>query len=406
VVALRRERLLVWLAGFSALVLLAILVSRGLLREVPGTNSYGALAEALLQGRLWVERCPEIDCAVFAGRTYIIFPPFPALVALPFVAFVGFAAFKGFVFLGLGAGALSLLIWSHILRSLGAERVDRLWILLALAFASPLYQVTLRADGVWFFAQAVGFLMASLSLWAVVCRSSLPLAAFFVALAFLCRQMSIFYPLFLLALVLRSEESLVATARRLWKPVSLAAVPVLAALALIFIYNWARFGHPLDTGYSYIHNPGIESFIGKRISDIGLFSRDYLIFNVIYLFLQGPHFEFGAPHLVKLSGFDKAGVALLISSPWLLLAFYARLDRVFLAGATVIALIAGITLFYHSNGADQINAQRYTLDWLPILLVLMMRGERPQAFAALPLLVTAGVVMNTAITVLLAFYRL
>ncbi len=100
--------------------------------------------------------------------------------------------------------------------------------------------------------------------------------------------------------------------------------------------------------------------------------------------MQGPHFEFGAPHLVKLTGFDKAGVALLISSPWLLLAFYARLDRVFLAGATVIALIAGITLFYHSNGADQINAQRYTLDWLPILLVLMMRGERPQAFAALP----------------------
>lgn len=404
--AWRRDTLLAWLAGCAAFILLAILVSRGLLRELPGTNSYGALAEAVLNGRLWVERCPEIDCAVFGNRTYIIFPPFPALVALPFVAIFGFAAFKGFVFLGLGAGALSLLVWSHILRSLGVEKADRLWLILALAFASPLYQVTLRADGVWFFAQAIGFLMACLSLWAVICRHSLPLAAFFVALAFLCRQMSIFYPLFLLALVLRPEESLVASAKRLWKPIALAAVPILAALVLVFVYNWARFGHPLDTGYSYIHNPGIESFIGRRMTDIGLFSRDYVIFNAIYLFLQGPHFEFSTPHLLKPIGFDKAGVALLISSPWLLLAFYSRLDRVFLAGAAVIATVAGITLFYHSNGADQINVQRYTLDWLPILLVLMMRGERPQAFTALPLLVTAGVVMNAVITTLLAFYRL
>jgi hypothetical protein len=394
------------MAGASALLLLAFLVSRGLLREVAGVNSYGALAEAFLHGRLWVPRCPEIDCAAFGGRTYIIFPPFPALIALPFVALFGFGAFKGFVLLGLALSALSLWVWNAILRDLGTEAGTRRWLLLALGFASPLFQVTLRADGVWFFAQVVGFLMTSLAIWAVICRRSLPLAALFVALAFLCRQMAIFYPLFLLALALRPEESLTAAAGRLWKPILFAALPVLAALALVFAYNWARFGHPLETGYGYIHNPGVETFIARRIAEIGLFSRDYLLFNLVHLFMQGPHFTFAPPHLVTLSGFDKAGVALLVASPWLLLACYARLDRVFVLGAGVIALIAGITLFYHSNGAEQVNTSRYVLDWLPILLVLMMRGEKPPAFAALPLLATFGIVMNAAITLLVAFYRL
>jgi len=49
------------------------------------------------------------------------------------------------------------------------------------------------------------------------------------------------------------------------------------------------------------------------------------------------------------------------------------------AGALAVsAVIAGITLFYHSNGFSQYNAQRYALDWLPLLLVFL-----PACFARL-----------------------
>jgi hypothetical protein len=407
----RRDRGLLVLTALAALVLLGFLLARGILREVPGVNSYGALADAILHGRLFVEKCPEIDCALFNGKTYIIFPPLPALLAMPFVAAFGFGAFKGFILLALVISCFSLVIWNRIFRALDIMQSDRLWLLLALAFASPLFQVTLRADGVWFFAQTLGFLMMSLSIWAVVCRNSLALAGLFVALAFLCRQMAIFYPLFLVFLAMNlmdpdRKKTFLESAGNLVTPVLLAAIPVLAALALIFAYNWVRFGNPLDTGYAYIHNPGIESFIGRRIADLGLFSRDYALFNVLYLFVQGVHFEFTGPYLTKLTGLDKAGVALVVASPWLLLAFYSRLDRVFAAGAAVIAGIAGITVFYHSNGADQINTQRYVLDWLPILIVLMLRGERPAAFAALPLLVTWGVATNSIVVLVSAAYRL
>ncbi|KQQ12917.1 hypothetical protein ASF53_11960 [Methylobacterium sp. Leaf123] len=401
----RRDRVLAALTALSGAVLLALLLGRGALRDA-GFNSHGALADAFLHGRLWVEHCPEIDCAVFEGRTYIIFPPLPALVLTPFVALFGFPGFKGFVLLGLGLSALSLLAWSRIFRALEVERGQALWLLAALAFASPLYQVTLRSDGVWFFSQTVGFLMMTLSLWAVICRSSLPLAGLFVGLAFLCRQMAIFYPLFLLVLALPRGRSLLANPASVAKSAMLAGLCVAAALAIYCAYNAARFGSPFETGYAFIHNPGQESFIWRRITEGGLFSRDYLLFNTLYLFLQGIHFEFGSPRLTELVGFDKAGTALLVASPWLLLAFYARLDRVFAAGAATIAVIAGITLFYHSNGAEQIATQRYVLDWLPILIVLMVRGERPPAFAALPILVTWGVVANLAVVTLVSLYRL
>ncbi len=400
----KRNRTLAVLTGLSALALLALILMRGFLRD-SGLNSHGALADAFLHGRLWVESCPEIDCALFQNRTYIIFPPLPAVVAMPFVAIFGFPGFKGFVLLGLALSALSLVLWHRILLALEVARTETFWLLAALAFASPLFQVTLRSDSVWFFAQAVGFLMTTASLWAVICRSSLPLAGLFVGLAFLCRQMAIFYPLFLLLLAVPRERTLIQSLPSLVKPVLLAAIPIAAALAVYFAYNAARFGNPLETGYAFIHNPDEASFIWRRITETGLFSRDYLLFNVLYLFLQGIHFEFGGPRMTSLTGFDTNGTALLVASPWLLLAFYARLDRVFVAGAAVIAIVAGITLFYHSNGAAQIATQRYTLDWLPILIVLMLRAPRGPAFAALPLLVTWGVVVNLAVSLVLNIYK-
>ncbi|WP_018262547.1 hypothetical protein [Methylobacterium sp. WSM2598] len=401
----REHRAPAILAGLAALGMAAMLIGRGLFHDA-GSNSYGALADALLHGRVWVESCPEIDCARFDGRTYIVFPPLPALVAMPFVAWFGFPGFKGFVLLGLALSTLSLLIWSRIFGALAVDRRDAPWLILALAFASPLFQVTLRADGVWFFAQVVGFLMTSLSLWAVVCRGSFALACLFAALAFLCRQMTILYPLFLLAVALPPGAPLRAGLRGLAGPLARGAVPLAAALILVLAYDAARFGNPLETGYAFIDNPDSQGFIWRRLSEIGLFSPKYALFNAVYLLLQGVHVEFGGPYRTEIIGLDKAGVALAVSSPWILLAACARIDRVFAAGAAVIGLIAGTTLLYHSNGAEQIATQRYTLDWLPILLVLMLRAPRPAAFAALPLLVTWGVVTNAAFAFLASVYRL
>lgn len=391
---LRRESVLTWVCGALCIALLGLLAARGILREPAGVSSFGALADAFLHGRLHVERCPEIDCAVFGGKTYVIFPPLPALALLPFVALTGLPAFKGAIALAMIFAALALLIWRRIFAALDVNSVSANWLLAAIAFSSPLFYVVMKANGAWFMAQSLGFLMATLAIASVVLWRSLFFACVFAGLGFLCRQMLIFYPLFLLVLAMEPGE-------KVWRPslsrirsIALAALPVLAALALIFAYNYARFGNPLDTGYAHISNPGSEDYITRRLQDIGLFSPKYLIFNLYHLFLQGFHAEFDASHRVALTGIDWNGVALLVACPWIALAFYMKFDRVAAGGLVVIAIIAGITLFYHSNGYAQIGAMRYALDWLPVAFVLMARSARPEAFRALPLLVTIAIAMN------------
>ena len=401
-----RTYVLVGITGLCAVLLIGFAVARGILGEMPGSNSYGALADAFLHAHLWIDRCPDADCAVFDGRTYVIFPPLPALIVMPFIALFGFAGFKGFFALALVFAVASLLLWRRIFSALGVAASDGIWLLAGLAFASPLFQVTARAESVWFFAQVLGFFFATAAIWAVVSRASLALAGLFIACAFLCRQMTIFYPAFLAVLALDPGEKLLRPSQRMPGRVVIAALPIIVALLIILAYDAARFGNPLDTGYAYLANPGKDDFIARRIADHGLFSRGYFLFNALYLFVQGLHFEFGGPYLTQLTGIDKAGVGLLQSSPWLLLAFFARFDRVFAAGAAVIAIIAGLTLFYHGNGYAQLNTQRFALDWLPILVILMVRGNRPAAFSALPLLVTWAIAMNTIVVGLVAIYRL
>ena len=103
------------------------------------------------------------------------------MLASPLIAALAMLATGSllFLFLGLAFTGLSLLAWRSIFRALGVAAGDLPWLLAAIAFASPLFQVTLRADAVWQFAQALGFLMTTLSLWAVICRRSLALAIAF-----------------------------------------------------------------------------------------------------------------------------------------------------------------------------------------------------------------------------------
>jgi len=80
-------------------------------------------------------------------------------------------------------------------------------------------------------------------------------------------------------------------------------------------------------------------------------------------------------------------------------------------GLMMIAVIAAPMLFYHSNGFTQYNAQRYTLDWLPILFVMLafalrapeVRPNVPNGLvAALKVLVTYAVALNVMTMAMLA----
>ncbi|WP_267211864.1 hypothetical protein [Chelatococcus asaccharovorans] len=390
--ALDRWTLLTVAALAMAALFITGLLMR-LLQESGGTNSYALLAEAFLNGRFDVERCFDGDCAMVAGRGYVIFPPVPALVAMPFVALFG-PNFAGFMVIGLAFFAATLALWWRLFAAMGARGDTRLWLMLALGFGSPVYFITLRADGIWFFAQVVGLFLVTLSLHETL-HKRLVTAGIAIGLAFLCRQMAILVVPFLFVLALDKDEGLFSLNRASWwRKLIQFAVPVAIALITYFIYNGLRFGNPLETGYSYIVPDG-HSYLGQRIAE-ALFSPRYVLFNLFYLFVQGFHAEFTGPLMTRLAGLDSNGTSLLAASPFVLFAFFLPWRRDVVIAALTALVIGGVTLFYHSNGYSQYNVQRYTLDWLPLLflfLPLTLTSERLPVFR---LLVTYALVLNVA----------
>lgn len=390
-----------WLL-ISALVLLACALAAGfamrMLSEEAGTNSYAVLVDSWLDGQLHSDTCFDGDCATFEGKTYVIFPPAPAAVALPFVALSGQGAdFKHFMPISMALLLAIGFIWSRLFAAAGPDQTRTLILLLALVFATPLYFVALRGDRVWFFAQLVGFFFVSMALWATIERRNAWLAGFMIGMAFLSRQMSILYAPLLFALMLNDDEPLLRINKeRIVRALKLG-LPILGAVGVYCLYNYVRFGAPLDTGYGYIAAdvlPGEENVITLRISELGLFAQEYFLFNVVHMFFQGLHIDFGGTYTTKIMGVDSFGTSILAASPFLLLLAFVQRHRITFIGVATAAAICGITLFYHSNGFSQYNVQRYALDWLPIAMLLLAPTVRSEWRGILAVLVGYAMVLN------------
>ncbi|MFC7054306.1 glycosyltransferase family 87 protein [Hansschlegelia quercus] len=364
------------LAGLGLCGALVAALLMRLVTETGGVNSYALLADAFLHGRFDSPTCFDSDCARLPdGRIFVIFPPVPALVAAPIVALMGPGA-HGFIAITTVLALITGWSWWTIAGRLGLGREAQIWATAAFMFGAPAIFVTLRGDNVWFFAQAVGLALVSVAFVAALDRRLL-LAGVLIGLAFLSRQMALFLAPFLFVLSRPKGAPLIAFDRRTILDAVKLGAPILAAIGVYCLYNWVRFGAPLDTGYAYIAAyPAADdrNFITWRVLDKGLFNKDYFLSNVAYMFLQGFHIEFAGKYMTEIHGMDGLGTSILAASPFVFYAIYAKVDAKLLVGAIVIAIVGGITLFYHSNGFSQQNVQRYALDWLPVLYVILLTG--------------------------------
>jgi hypothetical protein len=396
-----RDRLLVLGALGLCALLLAVMLFRAV-AEAGGTNAYALIAESLLNLRPDASTCFGKDCAFVDGKTYIVFPPFPALLAMPLVWLNGIKA-TGFVALSLLLWAGSLGLWNRIARHQGVERAGRLWLLAAIGFASPLFYVALRGDGVWFFAQSTAFFFVTLALHEAMIGRRLFTAGLALGCALLSRQMSIFYGPLLLLIWFRDGEPVFRIGRERIAGLVLLGIPVFAALVAYFTYNYWRFGDPLETGYRFITLD--SELLKSRMDQYGLWNKAYAVFNFFYFFLQGFHVDFAKPQQIALVGLDPAGSSFLAASPWLLLMFFARRDLRTLLVVLMMAAFTGLLLFYHSNGFSQYNTQRYALDWLPAALLIMAPALTAQRVEWFRLLVVWGIALNVATMLVLALTK-
>jgi len=401
-----RHRLLAFAAFLATAAIVAAIVWRGL-HEPADTNSFTLLADAFLNGRFDFKGCYDFECVRSGGKTYLIQPPFPAVLSMPLVAAFGLHV-HFYIFYAAALTVLTLLVWWLIFRRLGTEPATAGWLLVAIFASTPLAYSVVRSDGVWLFAHVVGFLMASLAVHEAL-AGRVVMAGLALGCAFLSRQMTLFMFPFVFAIALTVQARLLPPSRETIVKGLKMGLAFSLAVGFYLFYNWSRFGLPMETGHNILAaqaatSPDITPLV-YRLRDIGVFSKDYVIFNFFYMFLQGFHAQFTGPTMLKLEGLDPFGASFLAASPFLLFLFFCPRDRTIWFGALAVLPVVLWLLFYHSNGFKQYNGIRYMLDFLPVLMVFLARAVRPELRPAFGLLVTWGVLLNLATIGVLAVTR-
>ena len=359
-------------------------------------NHFAHLADAWLHGRHdIVHGGPAYahgnDFADFHGKTYISFPPFPAVLMLPFVALAGSPeAFRDgqlVVWLA-GLAPAFLFLALERLRQDGRNPQSRAGNqVLAAAFAfGTVYFFTAVQGTVWFAGHVVGAGLLCLFLL-VAQRARRPLLSGIVAgCIFLTRPTMLLATVFFaFELWQRETETLaegtwVGRLRAIDRPraavaLGLFAVPLGAALAAAAWMNHARFHtwSPQAFGHEYL-----AVAWQHRIQKWGLFGLHYLPKNlgVALTSLPWPRAH-DAASSEPLFRVNEHGLALWFTTPFYVLLFFPKRHSPMTLGLVVAALLpAAMNLLYQNSGWRQFG-YRFSNDYAPLLfLLLAVRGAR------------------------------
>lgn len=377
-------------AGLVYLVFTAAAIwaaSSEIWRAHTDANHFALLADSFLHGRLDLGGEPPAytannDFAVYGEKTWVVFPPLPALLLLPFVLVGGSAEAvpDGLVFLCLAGLAPAFLFLA--LEKLSARgdsaRTERENGVFALSFGlGSVYFFSAVQGTVWFAAHVVGSVLACAYLWLAL-GAERPLAAGIVlGLAFATRTPLLFAaPLFVVEAIRRFTPPGAPSALR--EPAAFAralprvefgrvllhfGAPVAFSVFAMLAYNRARFGDWFEFGYRYL------SVVWQaRIEQWGLFGYHYFARNLGVVltslpWVPGPS---GAPFAI-----NHHGLALWVTTPLFLFLPWARTNRGVRIGLWLAAAAVALpSLFYQNTGWVQFG-YRFSNDFAPFLFALV-----------------------------------
>lgn len=317
------------------------------------------LAKSLLAGHVDVTNLPSFyqDVVTRNNKTYLPFPPAPALVIIPFLlAIPKITQQQISVFIGsLDIGLIFLLL------SKFTTLRKAILISIFAGFGTVLFWSSVVGT-TWYFAHITAFLFLSLSLFLHFSKKDF-FAGLFFGLAVLCRYPIAVGGLFFLVSLIKDKK------RLLWFLIGAApVVPIQLA------YNWVRFHTFVDLGYVEIYNSYVASSIPYNFLETintSFHGFGYLdprnIPLHLFTFLVMPPI-IGTNFIPTPSPY---GMGILFTSPLLLIAlkpnFRDKLERNLFIGASSIALV---DFLHFSQGWVQFG-YRFAIDFLPFLLIIL-----------------------------------
>ncbi|MCG8417279.1 MAG: hypothetical protein MJE77_04960 [Proteobacteria bacterium] len=343
-------------------------------------------------GEIAVRRIKRVEKKTY----YVSFPPFPAVLMLPVAALGGHRG-NDVLFTVMCAALILPLFFAVLRRTRAAGLSERstgedIWLVLTLAFGTVLFYSAVQGR-VWYTAHVVG---VALTLCYVLCaiEAKRPvLAGLCLGLATMTRvPLAFMFPLFVFEAWRVTADSGPAgpggdrgsRVRAFAKPCVAFLIPIAAIAAIAMLHNHARFGDVLEFGHRYL-----EVRQKRQIEMTGLFSYQYLSRNLAVASALLPDFTTTAPY-ISISGH---GMALWVTTPIVFLLLWPRCKTPLHRPLWLtVALVALPTLLYQNSGWFQFG-YRFSLDYMPLLVLLLAIGGRPLGRVARALII-AGIIIN------------
>jgi len=334
------------------------------------SNAYTAFAQSLLNGQLNLPQMSNYgDMAFYNDAYYLPYPPLPAVILMPFVAIFGAGAVNTVAIATLFA-CFSLHTLFKIFQKLGIDAQYYAWLFLGFFFGTGYWLALFNSHHSYSFAHIISCLFQLLIINEFLGKKRWFLIGVFIGCSFLTRQFTILYSLMALGYIIHTYSQ---TGKKLHLKNIFALISSTGVFILIYLlYNYARFDDFLDTGYNYILYLGI---LKERVAEYGVFHARYFLYNLYCFLIKGFNIEFEGNSNLVIKDMDLWGTSLLAASPFLIASVKAQWPKILRVSAwlTIIFILTG-QLFYHNNGWQQVNASRFSLDFLPLLIVLTALG--------------------------------
>ena len=374
---------------------------------------FSPLAKSFLSGRLDIPN-PVVgsDLSYFKGKWYPYWGPLPALLLIPGQLILGRyfpPAYLSFLMAGLSIGVVYLIV--RRLKDLyihdNLTNADVALFLLFFAFGTSHLYIATRS-GSWFVAQTVTLFSSALAVY-ILLKKKLELkdyflASFLIALSLIGRYNIILYLIFL---SLRLFDDLIfqhESRKIFFRKVFVSVIPVAFFFIVFALYNFARFGNPLDFGFTYTN---FEYFDFAKIAPAGFYSLYYVPRNLFYMFLEIPKLTWLRTGQI-IFDFNHFGMSIFFVSPVFLAAlltigpglfdtrnFTSRL-MIYLWIQVVVQIMMLAPFF--TLGFMQVGI-RYATDFGLLLLILAIFGLRGRT----NILVVLGSIMAMAMNIYYVF---
>lgn len=383
-----------WVIYFTAFIILQVPAIINFYYRVGDHNVYVQFADALLHGNFHLPPTNDNgDLSYFNGHLYLPYPPLPGLILIPFVAVFG-AAHVNTVAIATVMSCICLYLTYNILSKLKIDKELVPWVIVATFFGTGFWFALFTSHHVYAFAHITSFLFQLLAINEILGKRRWWLVGLFIGCTFFTRQFTIFYVFFAAGYIFYLHKN--GITRITLKSIVAFVAPIGFFIVLYLLYNYIRFGNVFDSGYKHVIFIGI---LKERVQQYGIFNIKYFFYNLYCTLIKGFNIQFQGNTYLSIKDMDLWGTSLLSASPFLIASFKANWPRIvkLAAWATILFILIG-QLFYHNNGFEQVNTSRFTLDFLPLLLILTALGA-----SKIPMWLWKGMISYAVILNLISF---